>query len=154
MKQSHFFGLLHSEICRRKTCRFLVDNIPVREVIHNNAISPVYPSKAMSVYSTIWDASQWATHGGKYPVNYKFAPFVVSIRGIEMEGCILNHKDRSPSCMRSRLSSLDPIDGEQFAKLSSQQITGLEWARKHMFYSYCQDKSRYKVRPAECNASQ
>ncbi|KAI3467510.1 hypothetical protein Pfo_024173 [Paulownia fortunei] len=134
---------------------FLVDNIPVREVIHNNAISSVYPSKAMSIYATIWDGSQWATHGGKYPVNYKFAPFVASTRGIEMEGCILNKKDMAPSCSRSSLSSLDPVDGEQFAKLSSQQITGLEWVRrKHMFYSYCQDKPRYKVLPPECSAKQ
>ncbi|KAG8383166.1 hypothetical protein BUALT_Bualt05G0156300 [Buddleja alternifolia] len=132
---------------------FLVDNIPVREVIHNNAIASAYPSKPMSVHTTIWDASEWATHGGKYPVNYKFAPFVASMRGIEMEGCVLNRKDVASSCSRSGLSSLDPVDGEEFAKLSSQQTTGLEWARrKHMFYSYCQDKSRYKVMPQECNA--
>ncbi|KAK6160184.1 hypothetical protein DH2020_003565 [Rehmannia glutinosa] len=107
----------------------------------------------MSVYATIWDASQWATHGGKYPVNYKFAPFVTSMTGIEMEGCIVNSKNMAPSCSKSSLSSIDPVDGEQFSKLSSQQISGLEWARrKHMFYSYCQDKPRYKVLPQECSA--
>lgn len=130
-----------------------MDNIPVREVIHNTAIATAYPSKPMSVYATIWDGSQWATRGGKYPVNYKYAPFVASMGGVEMEGCILSQKDMAPSCSRSSPSSLDPVDGERFAKLSSQQITGLEWARgKHMFYSYCQDKSRYKVLPPECNA--
>ncbi|KAL0421350.1 UNVERIFIED_CONTAM: putative xyloglucan endotransglucosylase/hydrolase protein 33 [Sesamum latifolium] len=133
---------------------FLVDNVPVREVIHNNAISTVYPSKPMSVYTTIWDGSEWATHGGKYPVDYKFAPFVASMKGIEMEGCVFNQKGIAPSCSRSSLSSLDPVDGEEFAKLSSQQIMGLNWARgKHMFYSYCQDKSRYKVMPPECSAT-
>ncbi|XP_047947416.1 probable xyloglucan endotransglucosylase/hydrolase protein 33 [Salvia hispanica] len=64
---------------------FLVDNIPVREVIHSNAISPAYPSKPMSVYATIWDGSQWATRAGKYPLDYKYA----SMGGIQMEGCIL-----------------------------------------------------------------
>ncbi|GFP80087.1 probable xyloglucan endotransglucosylase/hydrolase protein 33 [Phtheirospermum japonicum] len=134
---------------------FLVDNIPVREVIHTNAIASAYPSKPMSVYATIWDGSEWATHGGKYPVDYKFAPFVVSMRGIEMEGCILDKKDsKAPLCSRNSLSSLDPVDGEQFSKLSSQQMKGLDWARrKHMFYSYCQDKNRYKVMPPECNAN-
>ncbi|XP_057774612.1 probable xyloglucan endotransglucosylase/hydrolase protein 33 [Salvia miltiorrhiza] len=131
---------------------FLVDNIPVREVIHSDAISSAYPSKPMSVYATIWDGSQWATRGGKYPVDYKYAPFVASMGGIQMEGCIFNTKDMAPLCSRSSLSSLDPVDGERFAKLSSQQTRGLEWARgKHMFYSYCQDKSRYKVMPPECN---
>ncbi|KAH6822597.1 xyloglucan:xyloglucosyl transferase 33 [Perilla frutescens var. hirtella] len=122
---------------------FLVDNIPVREVAHGNAMGSVYPTKAMSVYATIWDGSEWATHGGKYAVDYKFAPFVATMRGIEMEGCIINQNDTIPSCSRSSVSSLDPVDGEQFSKLSKQQLTALEWARrKHMFYSYCQDKNR------------
>lgn len=129
-----------------------MDNIPVREVVHTDAVSSAYPSKPMSVYTTIWDGSEWATHGGKYPVNYKYAPFVASMGGIQMEGCISKPKDMNPSCSRSTPSSLDPVDGERFAKLSRQQSTGLEWARrKHMFYSYCQDKSRYKVMPPECN---
>ncbi|KAL3501204.1 hypothetical protein ACH5RR_035653 [Cinchona calisaya] len=133
---------------------FLVDNIPVREVIHNAAISSVYPAKAMSAYVTMWDGSQWATHGGKYPVNYNYAPFVASLRGIEMEGCIVQTKDSATACSKGSVSSLtDPVDGQEFAKLSQEQTTGLEWARgKHMFYSYCQDNSRYKVLPPECTA--
>lgn len=141
--------------------RFMVDNIPVREVIHNNAINSVYPStRPMSVYITIWDGSEWATHGGKYPVNYQYAPFVASVRGIELEGCSVIQQQKgtqAAECSSRRKSSpasLDPVDGEQFAKLSDQQTAGLDWARrKHMFYSYCQDKSRYKVFPPECSAN-
>ncbi|KAL8550485.1 hypothetical protein ACS0TY_009056 [Phlomoides rotata] len=133
---------------------FLVDNIPVREIIHTNVIASAYPSKPMSVYTTIWDGSEWATHGGKYGVNYQYSPFVASMKGIEMEGCIVNQRVKALSCSMSSLSSLDPVDGEQFSKLSSQQTTGLQWARrKHMFYSYCQDKSRYKVVPQECTTN-
>lgn len=132
---------------------FLVDNVPVREVLHNAAIASAYPSKPMSLYATIWDGSEWATRGGKYPVNYKFAPFVASLGELEMEGCVMQDKDSDPPCSRSSLSSLDPVEGEQFAKLSKQQYEGLGWARrKHMFYSYCKDTTRYKVLPAECNA--
>ncbi|KAM7484248.1 hypothetical protein LguiA_000257 [Lonicera macranthoides] len=131
---------------------FLVDNVPVREVIHNDAISSVYPSKPMSVYATIWDGSEWATRGGKYPVNYKYAPFVASFGGMEIEGCIMHPMDSAALCSKSDLSSLDPVEGEEFVKLSKQQIIGLEWARgKHMFYSYCKDTSRYKLLPPECN---
>ncbi|RVW47281.1 putative xyloglucan endotransglucosylase/hydrolase protein 33 [Vitis vinifera] len=105
-----------------QTNMFLVDNIPVREILYNDAISSVYPSKPMSVYATIWDGSEWATHGGKYPVDYN-------------------------------VSSRDPVDGEEFAKLSEQQRMGMEWARKKlMFYSYCKDSSRFKVLPPECKA--
>ncbi|XP_010271956.1 PREDICTED: probable xyloglucan endotransglucosylase/hydrolase protein 33 [Nelumbo nucifera] len=132
---------------------FLVDNIPVREVNHSQAISSIYPSKAMSVYATIWDGSQWATHGGKYPVNYKFEPFVASFGEMEMEGCILDPTTSVASCPESGLS-IDPVQGEAFAKLSQQQNMGMEWARKRfMFYSYCKDAARFKVLPPECNGA-
>lgn len=132
-----------------------MDNIPVREVVNNAAISKVYPSKPMSVYVTIWDGSQWATHGGKYPVNYNYAPFVASMGRAELEGCSKRQVQNSSSsdCTRRSPSSLDPMEGEGFVKLTQQQISGLQWARgKHMFYSYCQDKARYKVLPPECTA--
>ncbi|KAG5522247.1 hypothetical protein RHGRI_034435 [Rhododendron griersonianum] len=120
---------------------FLVDNVPVREFVHNSASSSVYPSKPMSIYATIWDASEWATHGGKYPVNYQYAPFVASFGEMEMEGCVWNPKVSAASCPRSSgLSSLDPVEGQEFVKLSQEQINGLEWARgKLMFYSYCME---------------
>ncbi|KAL9226326.1 hypothetical protein vseg_002154 [Gypsophila vaccaria] len=134
---------------------FLVDNIPIREVIHTQAISTSYPSKPMAVYATIWDASDWATHGGKYPVNYKYAPFVASLTQMEMSGCTYDPTDVSgKSCSRgSTPSSLDPIEGLDFVKLSNQQIQGLQWARTtQMIYSYCKDKRRYKVQPPECKS--
>ncbi|XP_021809690.1 probable xyloglucan endotransglucosylase/hydrolase protein 33 [Prunus avium] len=127
---------------------FLVDNIPVREFQHGGSF---FPSKPMSVYATIWDASQWATHGGKYPVNYKYAPFRVSFAEMEMSGCISNPTGTVTSCSKNTHSSLDPIEGPEFVKLSNQQSSALGWARsKLMFYSYCKDTSRFKVMPPEC----
>ncbi|CAH1417210.1 unnamed protein product [Lactuca virosa] len=136
---------------------YLVDNIPVREVIHNQASSLVYPSKPMSLYVTIWDGSEWATHGGKYPVNYKYAPFVASLGELEIEGCSLMQTTNSSSigsCSKNIAhSSFDPLEGDEYIKLTKQQMVGLNWARtKHMFYSYCKDTSRYKVVPPECHA--
>ncbi|XP_076934680.1 putative xyloglucan endotransglucosylase/hydrolase protein 33 [Bidens hawaiensis] len=135
---------------------FLVDNIPIREVIHNQASSSVYPSKPMSLYTTIWDGSKWATHGGKYPVNYRYAPFVASLGELKAEGCLMPKTNSTSigSCSKSpTFLSSDPVEGDEYIKLTSQQIVGLKWARsKHMFYSYCKDTSRYKVLPSECKA--
>lgn len=134
-------------------CSFMVDDIPVREVLHNKVISSVYPSKPMSVYATIWDGSQWATQGGKYPVDYKYSPFAASLGEMIMDGCIKSKKMKPAlQCSKAGLSSLDPIEGEEFVKLSKQQIMGMQWARKRfMSYSYCKDAARYKVLPPECN---
>lgn len=70
-----------------------------------------------------------------------------------MVGCAHDSKDLSgKSCSKSsNPSSLDPVDGQDFVKLSNQQIQGLQWARsKQMIYSYCKDKHRYNVLPPEC----
>ncbi|XP_010544004.1 PREDICTED: probable xyloglucan endotransglucosylase/hydrolase protein 33 [Tarenaya hassleriana] len=129
---------------------FLIDNIPVREFPNRGAFTKAYPSKPMSLYVTVWDGSEWATHGGKYPVNYKYGPFVASIADVELNGCSV---DGTGSCTKSggSVSGLDPVDGQDFATLSKEQITAMDWARrKLMFYSYCSDKPRYKVMPSEC----
>ncbi|KAJ6400910.1 hypothetical protein OIU84_016351 [Salix udensis] len=99
---------------------FLVDNIPVREFGHSSSYPSVYPSKPMSLYATIWDGSQWATHGGKYPVNYKYAPFVVSFAEMEMTGCVFNQTAIVTSCSMANPSSLDPVDGPEFVRLSKR----------------------------------
>ncbi|XP_028783709.1 probable xyloglucan endotransglucosylase/hydrolase protein 33 [Neltuma alba] len=133
---------------------FLVDNIPVREFTHGSKYPSIYPSKPMSVHATIWDGSKWATHGGKYPVNYKYGPFVVSFTEMELTGCKSNPTESTvPSCGEViSSSSLDPVNGPEFTKLSQQQIEAMDWARrKLMFYSYCNDRPRFKVLPPECH---
>ncbi|QCD82270.1 xyloglucan:xyloglucosyl transferase [Vigna unguiculata] len=131
---------------------FLVDNIPVREFIHSNTYPSVYPSKPMSVYATIWDGSEWATHGGKYPVNYKYAPFVASFAQVKLSGCISDPTAPVSACAKVNPSAQDPINGPEFTKLSQQQVAAMDWARrKLMFYSYCNDRPRFKVMPPECH---
>ncbi|XP_043724588.1 probable xyloglucan endotransglucosylase/hydrolase protein 33 [Telopea speciosissima] len=133
---------------------FLVDNIPVREVENIGVMSAVYPSKPMSVYATIWDGSEWATNGGKNPVNYKYEPFVASFGEMEMEGCVWISARSVPSCSKGGQegpSTVDPVEGEDFVKLSQQQKMGMDWARnKFMIYSYCKDPGRFPVLPPEC----
>ncbi|XP_054809911.1 probable xyloglucan endotransglucosylase/hydrolase protein 33 [Prosopis cineraria] len=156
-KQHHYYSILWNSY----HTVFLVDNIPVREFIHSNSYPSIYPAKPMSVYATIWDGSEWATHGGKYPVNYKYAPFVVSFTEMELSGCIVSDPSETPSasstCSKSSSpssspSSSDPVNGPEFSKLSQQQIAAMDWARrKLMFYSYCHDKPRFKVMPPECH---
>ncbi|OMO78197.1 Glycoside hydrolase, family 16 [Corchorus capsularis] len=162
-QQHHYYSILWNS----HHIVFLVDNIPVREFPNNGKFTSSYPSKPMSLYVTIWDGSEWATHGGKYPVNYKYAPFVTSLADLEMAGCSANpakppqqaaatpgEAAAASSCSNtnSSLSSkVDPVQGADFAKLSNQQMSAMTWARsKLMFYSYCKDPSRYKVLPAEC----
>ncbi|KAI7995726.1 putative xyloglucan endotransglucosylase/hydrolase protein 30 [Camellia lanceoleosa] len=65
-------------------------SFPIREVVRNDDMGSDYPSKPMSLYATIWDASTWATSGGKYKVNYAYQPFVSSYKDFVLQGCVVD----------------------------------------------------------------
>ncbi|KAI3812137.1 hypothetical protein L1987_16845 [Smallanthus sonchifolius] len=92
------------------------------------------------------------------PVNYKYAPFVGSLGELEIVGCLMqkaNSIKAGDGCLKNAtVSSLDPVDGEEYARLSKQQMAGMNWVRKkRMAYSYCKDTTRYKVMPPMLNKS-
>ncbi|KAI3997721.1 hypothetical protein MKX01_040694 [Papaver californicum] len=133
----------------------------------------------MTLYSTIWDGSAWATDGGKYKVDYKLSPFVASYGKLQVEGCILNNQTKSslapspsPTLSPSQSPSPSPtpsaplfsctksggnrkmnsIEGEDVIRLSEEQRKAMEEIRKeYLTYSYCKDKNRFPVLPPECN---
>ncbi|KAI7993443.1 putative xyloglucan endotransglucosylase/hydrolase protein 30 [Camellia lanceoleosa] len=70
--------------------KFYIDEVPIREVVRNDDMGSDYPSKPMSLYATIWDASTWATSGGKYKVNYAYQPFVSSYKDFVLQGCVVD----------------------------------------------------------------
>lgn len=122
--------------------RFYVDNVAIREIKRTELLGGDFPSKPMTLYATIWDASEWATNGGKYKVNYKYAPYVAEFTNFVLHGCTVNPIELVPS-QCDHETSLDKIIPMDRVKMES-------FRKKHMKYSYCQDKIRYKTPPAEC----
>ncbi|KAG6541243.1 hypothetical protein Mapa_017404 [Marchantia paleacea] len=130
---------------------FLVDDIPIREMVRSEELGLQYPAKPMSLYSTIWDGSQWATQGGKYPVNYDLAPFQASFKDLKLEGCVWNEAAEQPACAFSSSAALNRLDGAGFQTLDEKQKRAMHWARsRYMWYSYCDDVKRYPRAPVEC----
>ncbi|KAK3009138.1 hypothetical protein RJ639_013915 [Escallonia herrerae] len=105
-----------------------------------------YPSKPMSLYATIWDASNWATSGGKYKVNYKYAPFVTEFTDLTLHGCAVDPLQLvlSTSCT-PKDDQLDSVN-----VTLRQQMAMKKFRQKYMYYSYCYDTLRYPVPPPEC----
>ena len=68
------------------SCSFYIDDTPIREVIRHPDMGGDFPAKPMAVYATIWDGSAWATEGGKYKVNYKYAPFASEFSDLAVVG--------------------------------------------------------------------
>ena len=104
----------------------------------------------MSLYATIWDASNWATSGGKYKVNYKYAPFVSEFKDFVLDGCTsdpIQEVLEASNCtkLNARLNARD------FATITAGRRAAMRNFREHyMYYSYCYDLLRYPTPPPEC----
>ncbi|KAL3635912.1 putative xyloglucan endotransglucosylase/hydrolase protein 27 [Castilleja foliolosa] len=137
----HQYSILWTE----NSIIFYIDNVPIREFKRTEAMGGDFPSKPMSMYATIWDGSTWATNGGKYKVNYKYAPYIAEYSDFILHGCAIDPIDQS-KCDEAHTFASAPstITNQQRAKMSG-------FRNKHMQYSYCYDRSRYKIAPSECS---
>uniref|UniRef100_J3LLT6 GH16 domain-containing protein n=2 Tax=Oryza brachyantha TaxID=4533 RepID=J3LLT6_ORYBR len=103
---------------------FYVDETPIREVVRTTSMGAQFPSKPMSLYATIWDGSSWATSGGRYKVNYKYAPYVAEFTDLGLHGCPAA-ADGSPA---------QPCE----ATMPPGQRSAMERFRaRYMTYGYC-----------------
>ncbi|EYU45258.1 hypothetical protein MIMGU_mgv1a008549mg [Erythranthe guttata] len=144
-KDSHRYSILWTPT----NIIFYVDEIPIREVIRNAAMRGDYPSKPMSVYATIWDASSWATSGGKKKVDYRYQPFVAEFRDLVLEGCIVDPVDQLLSSNCTDITAA--LMARDFAAVTPRRRQSMAWFRqRYMYYSYCYDNVRYPVSPPEC----
>lgn len=127
--------------------RFYIDNVPIREVVRNEAMGGRFPSKPMSLYATIWDGSNWATSGGRYKINYKYAPYIAEFADLILHGCAADPMDHMPACNKLAADLYNTIT------ISDDQRLAMERFRnKYMTYSYCYDRVRYSAPLLECSA--
>ncbi|KAH9304769.1 hypothetical protein KI387_009173, partial [Taxus chinensis] len=67
---------------------FSVDEVPIRVYKNNEAKGIPYPkSQAMGIYSTLWEADDWATRGGLEKIDWSKAPFYAYYKDFDIEAC-------------------------------------------------------------------
>uniref|UniRef100_A0A7N0TJU7 Xyloglucan endotransglucosylase/hydrolase n=1 Tax=Kalanchoe fedtschenkoi TaxID=63787 RepID=A0A7N0TJU7_KALFE len=145
----------YSILWNRRQVVFLVDETPIR--VHSNMEKQgiAFPKdQAMGVYSSIWNADDWATQGGLVKTNWAHAPFVASYKGFDINGC-----EAVPTAETTDIASKCSSNGQKrywwdeptLSELSLHQSHQLMWVRaKHMIYDYCTDTARFPTTPAEC----
>ncbi|CAN4128090.1 unnamed protein product [Withania somnifera] len=144
-KEFHQYSILWTP----KNIIFYIDETPIREVNHHPAMGGDFPSKPMSLYATIWDASSWATNGGKAKVDYKHEPFATELKDLVLEGCIVDPIEQisSTNCT-DRIAKLLAKD---YSNMTPKRQKSMKLFReRYMYYSYCYDNIRYPVPPQEC----
>lgn len=120
---------------------FLVDDVPIRRYPRKS--DATFPMRPMWVYGSIWDASSWATEGGKYKANYHYQPFIGKYKYFRVGGCTA---DAPGSCVPPSTSPSGSTG------LSQQQRNAMEWVQKnYLVYDYCKDPKRDHSQIPECN---
>ncbi|KAL3363944.1 hypothetical protein AABB24_012933 [Solanum stoloniferum] len=138
---------------------FLVDETPVR--VHSNLEHrgiPYPKDQPMGVYSSIWNADDWATQGGLVKTDWSHAPFVASYKGFEINGCECPATVAAAEITRRCSSNGQKRywwDEPVMSELNVHQSHQLIWVRaNHMVYDYCTDTARFPVAPVECQHHQ
>ncbi|GFY91914.1 xyloglucan endotransglycosylase 6 [Actinidia rufa] len=128
---------------------FAVDGTPIREFknLETNGI-PFPTNQPMRVYSSLWNADDWATQGGRVKTDWTKAPFTASYRNYTVEACVWS--EGGSSCDSSSSSSADKLWMSE--KINSTGLERVKWVQKnHMVYNYCVDKMRFhEGLPPEC----
>ncbi|XP_031395016.1 probable xyloglucan endotransglucosylase/hydrolase protein 16 isoform X2 [Punica granatum] len=130
---------------------FLVDNIPIRVFNNLESIGVPFPkNQPMRIYSSLWNADDWATMGGLVKTDWTKAPFTAAFRNFKANACVL--APGTSACIRTA-STQD--SGWQDQALDASGRKWIQWVQKnHMVYNYCKDVKRFpKGLLPECKRS-
>ncbi|XP_057533402.1 xyloglucan endotransglucosylase/hydrolase protein 22-like [Amaranthus tricolor] len=129
---------------------FSVDGGPIREFKNMESIGVPFPKRqAMRAYSSLWNADDWATQGGRVKTNWSKAPFTASYRNYNANACVWSN-GRS-SCKGPHATSASWIN----QLLDGRSQNRLRWVQKnYMIYNYCTDFRRFpQGLPKECTTT-
>ena len=125
-------------------CSFLVDGIPIRQFKNLEHRRIPYPiMQPMRLYSSLWNADQWATRGGLVKTDWSKAPFTASYRNFRADACV--SYTGKPSCPAGSPRWLS----HRFDLTAENNMRVVQ--RKFMVYNYCTDSKRFPQGfPKEC----
>ncbi|XP_030517311.2 xyloglucan endotransglucosylase protein 7-like [Rhodamnia argentea] len=131
---------------------FSVDGTPIREFKNAESSGVPFPkSQPMRIYSSLWNADDWATRGGLVKTDWSRAPFTASYRSFNADACVWS--SGSSSCGSNPASS----DGNSWLtqELDTTSQERLKWVQQnYMIYDYCSDSKRFpQGLPPECSRS-
>ncbi|XP_028791007.1 xyloglucan endotransglucosylase/hydrolase 2 [Neltuma alba] len=123
---------------------FLVDNTPIRVFKNAESLGVPFPkNQPMRIYSSLWNADDWATRGGLVKTDWSRAPFTAYYRNFKATG------------FSSKSASSFSDAAWQTNELDAYGRRRLRWVQKYfMIYNYCNDLKRFpRGLPTECRHS-
>ncbi|KAK6136965.1 hypothetical protein DH2020_029292 [Rehmannia glutinosa] len=142
----------YSILWNPQTIIFYVDGTPIRVFKNLESQGVPFPkNQPMRVYSSLWNADDWATRGGLVKTDWTQAPFTASLRNFRANACVW--KSIKSSCNSGpNNSSTKPWLGQE---LDSASEARLKWVQQnYMVYNYCADTKRFvQGLPLECTVN-
>ena len=124
---------------------FYVDGTPIREFrnLERETGVPYLKSQPQRLYSSLWNADDWATRGGLVKTDWSKAPFVSYYRNFRSDACVW---------AAGRSSCGSPARGTWWDQsLDAAAAQKMRWVRQnYMVYDYCADRRRFPQPPPEC----
>ncbi|XVF28986.1 hypothetical protein REPUB_Repub15cG0080600 [Reevesia pubescens] len=127
---------------------FLVDNTPIRVFKNAESVGVPFPkNQPMRIYSSLWNADDWATRGGLVKTDWTKAPFTAYYRNFKANACTWSGSASSCASTSSISDGVWETNG-----LDAPGRRRLRWVQKYfMIYNYCADLKRFPQGfPAEC----
>ncbi|KAF5781131.1 putative xyloglucan:xyloglucosyl transferase [Helianthus annuus] len=125
---------------------FYIDDIPLRVFNNHEAIGVSFPkSQPMKVYSSLWNADDWATQGGRVKTDWTKEPFTASYRKFNANANKVSPDSKSTS-------SRNENQAWRTQGLDAAGRNRIRWVQnKYMIYNYCNDYNRFpNGLPVEC----
>ncbi|KAI3938433.1 hypothetical protein MKW98_015332 [Papaver atlanticum] len=133
---------------------FSVDDTPIREFKNSESIGVPFPkNQPMRIYSSLWNADDWATRGGLVKTDWANAPFTASYQNFNADACVPSSGDSS--CTSGSPKSPSNKNEWLTQELDSTNQGKMKWVQKnYMIYDYCTDTKRFpEGMPVECATS-
>ncbi|RAL54413.1 unnamed protein product [Cuscuta campestris] len=121
---------------------FMVDNTPIRVFRNAESVGVPFPkSQPMKIYSSLWNADDWATRGGLVKTDWSHAPFTAYYRNFNAQPLTAATGYRGGGAGWQNQAELDAYGRRR-----------LRWVQKNfMIYNYCTDSKRFPQGfPPEC----
>ncbi|XP_031281072.1 probable xyloglucan endotransglucosylase/hydrolase protein 23 [Pistacia vera] len=144
----------YSILWNPKRIVFSVDGTPMREFKNSESIGIPFPkNQPMRIYSSLWNADDWATRGGLVKTDWTQAPFTASYGNFKADACVWSNG--KSSCTSNSPSSSSSNGAWLSQELDTTGQERLKWVQKnYMIYNYCSDTKRFpQGLPAECSST-
>ncbi|GAV59603.1 Glyco_hydro_16 domain-containing protein/XET_C domain-containing protein, partial [Cephalotus follicularis] len=146
----------YSILWNPKQIIFSVDGTPIREFKNLESMGVPFPTnQPMRIYSSLWNADDWATRGGLVKTDWTQAPFTASYRNFnDDDACVWS--SGASSCSSNNPSSASSNSNSWLSEeLDTSSQGRLKWVQQnYLIYNYCRDIKRFpQGLPPECNTS-